>query len=144
MQDIGNVHKILVTYHFDCSLSMKLLWLSDAMWWHRFGSTLAQVMACCLAAPSQYRNQCWPSINEVPRHLNQRNFTVSAQATVLYHGLEIVLLKLTVACSGIAPCLAIRAVMWGEEWWLRSTSEICLKKWTFGFNLWCFMHIYWN
>ena len=32
---------------------------SDAIWWHRSGSTLAQVMACCLTAPSHYLNQCW-------------------------------------------------------------------------------------
>ena len=29
---------------------------SDAIWRHRFGSTLAQVMACCLTAPSHYLN----------------------------------------------------------------------------------------
>ena len=28
-------------------------------WRHRFGSTLAQVMACCLTAPSHYMNQFW-------------------------------------------------------------------------------------
>ena len=32
---------------------------SDAIWRHRSGSTLAQVMACCLTAPSHYLNQCW-------------------------------------------------------------------------------------
>ena len=31
---------------------------SDAIWRHRSGSTLAQVMACCLTAPSHYLNQC--------------------------------------------------------------------------------------
>ena len=40
------------------------LWPSDAIWWHRSGSALAQVMACCLAAPSHYLNQCWLIINE--------------------------------------------------------------------------------
>ena len=35
------------------------LWPSDAIWWHRSGSTLAQVMAWCLKAPSHYLNQCW-------------------------------------------------------------------------------------
>ena len=39
------------------------LWPSDAIWWQS-GSTLAQVMACCLTAPSHYLNQCW-LINEV-------------------------------------------------------------------------------
>ena len=33
-----------------------LLWPSDAIWQHNSGSTLAQVMACCLTAPSHYRN----------------------------------------------------------------------------------------
>ena len=41
------------------------LWSCDAMWRHNFGSTLAQVMACCLMAPSHYLNQCY-SINLFP------------------------------------------------------------------------------
>ena len=38
---------------------------SDAIWWHRSGSTLAQVMACCLTAPRHYLNQCWFIISKV-------------------------------------------------------------------------------
>ena len=38
---------------------------SDAIWWHRSGSTLTQVMACCLTAPSHYLNQCWLITGEV-------------------------------------------------------------------------------
>ena len=36
-------------------------WLrpSDAIWRQRSGSTLDQIMACCLMAPSHYLNQCW-------------------------------------------------------------------------------------
>ena len=41
------------------------LWPGDAIWWHRSGSTLAQVMACCLTAPSHYLNQCWLIISRV-------------------------------------------------------------------------------
>ena len=41
---------------------------SDAIWWHRSGSTLAQVMACCLTTPSHYLNQCWLIISEVQWH----------------------------------------------------------------------------
>ena len=44
------------------------LWQSDAIWQHRFRSTLAQVMACCLTAPSHYLNQCWLIISEVQWH----------------------------------------------------------------------------
>ena len=35
----------------------------------RSGSTLAQVMACCLTAPSHYLNQCWLIISEVQSHV---------------------------------------------------------------------------
>ena len=48
---------------------------SDAIWWQRSGSTLAQVMACCLTAPSHYLNQCWPMISEVLCNSYDTNFT---------------------------------------------------------------------
>ena len=35
------------------------LWPSDVLWLHRSGSTLAQVMARYLTAPSHYLKQCW-------------------------------------------------------------------------------------
>ena len=44
------------------------LWPSDVIWRQRSGSTLAQVMACCLTAPSHYLNQCWLIISEVQWH----------------------------------------------------------------------------
>ena len=58
------------------------LWPNDAIWRHRSGSTLAQVMACCLMAPSHYLNQCWLIINKVQRHLAERNFTRKTQPSV--------------------------------------------------------------
>ena len=44
------------------------LWPSDTIWWHISGSTLAQVMACYLTAPSDYLNQCWHDTREVLCH----------------------------------------------------------------------------
>ena len=41
---------------------------SDAIWQHRSGSTLAQVMACCLTAPSHYMNKFWLIISKVLWH----------------------------------------------------------------------------
>ena len=38
------------------------LWHSDTTWTYRFGSTLVQVMACFLTAPSHYLNRCWLSL----------------------------------------------------------------------------------
>ena len=51
---------------------------SDAIWFDRTGSALAQVMAHCLTTPSQYLNQCWLIINEVQWHSYQGNFTRDA------------------------------------------------------------------
>ena len=44
------------------------LWPSETIWWHKSGSTLAQVMAWCLTAPSHYLNQCWLIISKVQWH----------------------------------------------------------------------------
>ena len=45
--------------------SINSLWPSDVIWRRGFRSTLAQVMACCLTAPSHYLNQCWLIISKV-------------------------------------------------------------------------------
>ena len=41
------------------------LWHSSAIWQQWSGSTLVQIMACCLMASSHYLNQCWLLINRV-------------------------------------------------------------------------------
>ena len=53
-------------------------WSSDAIWRHRSGLTSAQVMACCLMAPSRCLNQCWLIINRVMWHSSKTNFTGSS------------------------------------------------------------------
>ena len=50
------------------SIGVNSLWPSDAIWRQRSGSTLAQVMAWCLTAPSHYLNHCWLIISEVQWH----------------------------------------------------------------------------
>ena len=57
---------------------MNSLWPSDTIWWQRSGSTLAQVMACCLMTPSHYLNQCWLIISEVQWHSYYGDFTRDA------------------------------------------------------------------
>ena len=47
------------------------LWPSDIIWRQRSGSTLAQVMACCLTASSHYLNQCWLIISKVLWHSSE-------------------------------------------------------------------------
>ena len=57
------------------------LWPSDAIWQHRYVSTLAYVMACCLI----YLNQCWLLISEVLRHPPESNFIVNVQCELLFY-----------------------------------------------------------
>ena len=47
---------------------INLLWPRDAIWRNMSGSTLDQVMAWCLTAPSHYLNQCWLIICYVMWH----------------------------------------------------------------------------
>ena len=68
---ISGAWQSLMTIHV-ITVSVSLIYLqfnslrpSDAIWWQRSGSTLAQVMACCLTAPSHYLNQCWLIISIV-------------------------------------------------------------------------------
>ena len=68
-----------------CSSLKDSLWPCDTIWQHKSGSTLAQVMAWCLTAPSHYLNQCWPLINEILWHSSESNCTASAQVINLYH-----------------------------------------------------------
>ena len=73
-----------------CNYMSVKMWLintmcpSDTIWWNITGSTLAQVMDCCLTAPSHYPNPCWLLISEILWHSTQSNFTANAQATILY------------------------------------------------------------
>ena len=71
------------------------LWPSDAIWWHRSGSTLAQVMACCLTAPSHYLNQCWLIISKVQWQSPEGNLTRDASAINYYNQLENYLPKIS-------------------------------------------------
>ena len=55
-------------------------WPRDAIRRHRFGSTLAQLTAWFLTAPSLSLNQCWQNINESLWHSIESNFTWTAQS----------------------------------------------------------------
>ena len=82
---------------FPCMFYTRFLSLRpicDVMGRYRFGSTLAQVMACCLTAPSHYLNQCWLIISAVLWRSPESNFTASVPAIILYMSLKIILLKL--------------------------------------------------
>ena len=73
------------------------MWPSDAIWWYRHGSTLAQVMACCLTAPIHYLNQCWLITSEVLWHSHEDNFTRNAEGIYPWYEFESVQATITVA-----------------------------------------------
>ena len=54
---------------------------SDTIWWHKSGSSLAQVMAC-------YLNQCWLGIIEGLWHSFGCNFTRNVQYIYHWHEFE--------------------------------------------------------
>ena len=91
-----HLHTIQVHHHFicvgnilskldltDCDIYLKLtfkvnpLWPSDTIWWHWSRYTLAQLLACCLMAPSHYQNQRWVFVLGVLWHSSESNFTIS-------------------------------------------------------------------
>ena len=53
--------------YFPCN-AIKALRPSEAIWLQRSGSTLPELMACCLMAPSHHLNQCWLIMNLVVRN----------------------------------------------------------------------------
>ena len=59
------------------------VWPSDAIWWHVTGSTWAQIMACCLMAPSHYLNHVdlssgrfsdWVQFCKIPQPVSHQSF----------------------------------------------------------------------
>ena len=63
----GELEKCVITASHCLSYltTLNSLWPIDAIWQHRSGSTLAQVMACCLTASNHYLNQYWPHYNGI-------------------------------------------------------------------------------
>ena len=57
---------------------------SDIIWCPGTWSTLVQVMACCLMAPSHHLNQCWLIICEILWHSPEGYFTVTGSAQDIF------------------------------------------------------------
>ena len=67
------------------------LWPSDDIWHHGSWSTLVQVMAYCLMAPSHHLTQCWFIISRVLHHSPIDNSTGISKSQS--HKLELHVLK---------------------------------------------------
>ena len=59
-----------------------------SIWWHRTGSTLAQMMACCLMVPNHYLNKCLLIIIKVRWHSSGGISTRDTPATNHWNYLE--------------------------------------------------------
>ena len=70
------VHYLIITESLPCFNSLRP---SDAIWRQWSWTTLAQVMACCLTAPSHFLNQCWLIIRGVLWHTSESSFAGIAQ-----------------------------------------------------------------
>ena len=66
----------------DTLLGINSLGPSDAMCRQKTGSTLAQVMACCLTTPSHCLNQCWHITNKLQWHSSQGKFRYLSQPSI--------------------------------------------------------------
>ena len=100
------------------------LWPSDAIWRYRSGSTLAQVMACCLMAPSHYLNQCWLITSKVHWHSSEGNFAKDTSAISQWNWLENYFSKILFKSprgqwvKNLAMLYALhRSVYWFHYWW---------------------------
>ena len=71
------------------------LWPNDVIWRHRSESTLPQVMAWCLKAPSHYLSQCWHEIigiNPTERDMLTKLLITNAafRGPFYWHGLTLI------------------------------------------------------
>ena len=76
--------------------SFNSLWPNDAIWRHRTWSTLAQVMTCCLMAPSHYLSQRWLIFSNVmTSYIHQRAVSQETPPPSIMMFLEIFLMILS-------------------------------------------------
>ena len=100
---------------------------SDVIWPYSSGSTLAQVMACSLMAPSHYLNQCWLIINEALWHSREGNFTGNAHYIYPWYEFENFLIMITAA----PPALRghwVNTQKYIEKCWHLVEASKCISK----------------
>ena len=100
------------------------LWPIAVLWQHRSASILAQVLICCLMAPSHYLNQYWFLINEDWCHSPESNFMASTQATIRPNEVaNYIFLKLLPHPPGVKEL-----IHWPWTKWLRFPYAFPWKK----------------
>ena len=109
-------------FQIECQVQNNSLWPSDAIRRHRSGSTLAQVMACCLTAPSHYLNQCWLVISKVLWHWSEWRHQAITWTNV--------------DLSSVRSCdIDLRAISWETPKPLITKFDLKIPQLIFHFNL---------
>ena len=101
------------------------LWPSDTIWCYWTLSTLAEVMACCLTAPSHYLIQSWYIISEVLWHSPESSFTGNVQDISQWKVFEIYHLKFQANFSGAKELMFM---IWIEIFYAVGTSWVLNNK----------------
>ena len=94
------------------------LWPSDAIWRQGSGSTLAQVMACCLTAPSHYLNQCWLIISEIQWNIRAISQEMPQPPITTIH-LKIACLKFHPNFPGANELSSVISLVLGNHIWMK-------------------------
>ena len=115
--------------------------LNDAIWPHRLRSTLAQVMACCLTAPSHCPNKFWFIINKVPWHLSGGIITKRSEDTNPWNKIDNYVFKIAsrfsrdqrinVNCWGLTKATVLPSLLfWRKCYTLQSKTCVSLTPLT--------------
>ena len=100
-------------------------WGLVMLWWHRYNdismSTLAQVMTCCLTAPSHYLYQCWFIISGIKWRSSEDNFIWIAEKSNSFSEFENYLLKII----PISPRVQ-RVKSEQKSWALNTPLKVCI------------------
>ena len=95
-----HIYRLYSAYH----TSINALWPSDVIWRHRYESSLAQVMSCCMIAPSHHLNQCWLIINDDLWCSPKSNFTAGTR--ILHQNI----------LGGVVPDSKVHGANMGPTW----------------------------
>ena len=123
------------------------LWPSDVIWRQGSRSTLAQVMACCLTAPSYYLNQCWLTITKVQWLSSEGNLTTNTSTSIPKFSSKITHIKLFWNPPGANEFMAFYSSQYVLVWcmsylfiahfWRQGLASWYIK-WTLMWSCWTF------
>ena len=116
--------ELLWNLYHNAHISMKINSLGprDVIWWHKSGSTLAQVMACCQMAPSHYLNQCWLIITEVQWYWSDDRLQEIPQPSMIKISMKITCIKFDSNLPGDSELNASETTTFHKQLFLQTSN----------------------